>query len=74
MIYLIFLLLSFNFQQIKPFPYKFEGITRISVIDFNVDGRTDLILWGEGRAPLLLENLGESNFLERSIPAFSDYT
>ena len=74
MIYLIFLLLNFNFQQINPFPYKFEGITRISAIDFNVDGRTDLILWGEGRAPLLLENLGESNFLERSIPAFSDYT
>jgi len=74
MIYLFFLLLSFNFQQIKPFPYKFKGITQLSAIDFNVDGRTDLILWGEGRAPLLLENLGESNFLERSIPGFSDYT
>jgi len=74
MIYLIFLLISFNFQTIKPFQYKFEGISRVSAIDFNMDGRTDLILWGEGKPPLLLENLGESNFLERSIPAFSDYS
>lgn len=68
------MLISFNFQTIKPFQNKFEGISRVSAIDFNMDGRTDLILWGEGKPPLLLENLGESNFLERSIPVFGDYS